>query len=85
MTHQFNLMTPHLRTNSHFSVLFLPVQQDDTLSKPNAEPMTESATAKRGLVRNLSAYVKVEKDNKGEYVGQEHPSRTTKAGGNYWR
>ena len=57
-TQLLNLMTPHLDTNSHFSVLFSSVQEDDTMSKRHAEPITQSATAKQRLVRNLSAYVK---------------------------
>ena len=81
-------MTQHLHTSSHFSVLLSSVQEGDTMSKRNAEPITESPTAKqRPLhVRNLSAYIKVEKDNKGDnVVGMEHPSQTKEAGGKHQR
>ena len=63
LTHLFNLLTPHSQTSSYFSVLFSPAQKDDRMSKRNAEPITESDTAKRKPVRNLSACVSMEKDN----------------------
>ena len=47
LTHLFNLITPHSQTSSYFSVLFSPAQKDDRMSKRNAEPITESDTAKR--------------------------------------
>ena len=86
VTHLFNLMTPHLRTNSHFSVLFSSMQKDEAMSKRNAELITESAAAKQRVVRNLSAFVKVEKDNKADYVvGVEHTFQTIMAGNNHQR
>ena len=78
--------TTFAHTNSHFSVLFSSMQKDDVMSKRNAELIAESAAAKQRLVRNLSAFVKVEKDNKADYVvGVEHPSHTIKAGNNHQR
>ena len=86
LTHLFNLMTPHVHTSHHFSDLSSSVQKDDAMSKPNAEPITESATAKPRPVRNLSAYVQVEKDNKADcVVGVGHKSQMIKAGGNNQR
>ena len=53
------------------------------MSKRHAELVTESATAKQMPVRNLSEYVKVEKDNKADYVvSVQHPTQTIKAGSN---
>ena len=52
------------------------------MSQRQAEPITESATAKQRLVRNLSAYVIVVKDIKADNVDcVDHPSQTRKAGG----
>ena len=56
------------------------------MSKRNAELIAESATAKQRLVRNLLAYVNVEKDNKADCnVGVQHPSQTIKAVRNHQR
>ena len=56
------------------------------MSQRNAELITESATARQRPVRNLSAYVKVMKDNKADDVlGVEHRSQTILAGGNHQR
>ena len=57
LTHWFNLMTPHVHINSHFSAVCSSVQKDDKMSKCQADPTVESATAKQRPVRNLCAYV----------------------------
>ena len=54
------------------------------MSKRSAELVTESAAATQRPVRNLSACVKVEKDNKADHVvGVEHPSQTMQARSNH--
>ena len=81
----FSRVTPLLHTCSHLSVLFSSVQKDATISKQNAERITESATAKQRHV-NLSTDVKVEKDTQTDWVvGVEHPSQTMQVGGNHQR
>ena len=52
----------------HFTVLFSSLQDDDNVSKRQAESGTESATAKWRPARTLSPYVKVEKDNNADLV-----------------
>ena len=52
----FNHITPHSHTDSHLSALFLSVLTDNKMSQRQAEPITESATAKQRPVRNLCAY-----------------------------
>ena len=49
------------------------------MSKRQAEPITENATAKQMLVGNLSANEKIEEDNKADDVcqcGKNNPSQT---------
>ena len=66
---------------SHFSVVFSSLQSDCNKSKRQAEPVAESATAKQRPVRNLSAYVKVEEDNKADDdASVEKQSPVNKAG-----
>ena len=85
MAHVFNLMPQHLHTSSHLSY-FSSVHKDDAMSKRNAEPITESATARQRPVRNLSAYVEVEKNHEADYVvGVEHAFHMMKAGSNNQR
>ena len=56
LTNLLNFTTPHVRSCSHFSVLFLSVQNDDRTSKYQAETITESAAANQRPVHNLCAY-----------------------------
>ena len=42
LTHLFNLVAPHMHTNSHLSVLFSSVQNDDKMSKRQAEPFADA-------------------------------------------
>ena len=79
-------MTPHIHPCSHFSVLFSSVQNEDRMSKRQAEQNTESATAKQRPVRNLSANVKVNRTtNQTCVVRLDQPSQTIKAGGDSMR
>ena len=86
LTQVFNLMSPHLHAHRHFSVLLSSVQKDDSMSQ------WTSASANLRLVRNLSAYVTVEKDHKADCnwkverniphdTGLEQQSATTERAG----
>ena len=56
------------------------------MSKRQAFPITKSATAKQRPLRNLSAFVEVEEDNKADYVvSMEQPSQTIEARGDAMR
>ena len=55
LTQFFNLTTPHVHLNSHSSALFTFLQKTHKMSKREAEPITESATAKQRPVRNHCA------------------------------
>ena len=76
LTHLFILMTPYLHTSiSQF--YFRPCKKNDAMSKRNAEPTKESATAKQRPVRSLFTYGKAGEGQQGRLLltWNTHPRR----------
>ena len=75
LTHLFHLVTPHVRSCSHFSFCFASVQ-NDRISHRKRHSQTEA------LAQFFSLHESGNKNNKADYVaGVEQSFQTTKAGG----